>query len=325
MSNLMTPISVLRESIEAGLVALRQSNFPLLSILTKRSAFQDNVKWNVDVTTTAAAGISGLAAAPAPSSDTVVGASLAIGAARFAHTIRLTKNDVTQAAAIGVEPLTDLFRSHVDVAIQRIMLSVSQNLYTGVGTTATGGMVGLGTAALGTGAYAGLNPATTGQEGWVSSQQTATIASIDASPVALETLFRNLKNGVTTANGLFDLIVCNPTFLARYEAAYIANPKDAILTGQAALLASLGYNVYQYAGRPIVGDNSCPANVAYALDTQSADLYTRQTSETQAMSGLNVVVGQIASDTATAMVFEVAVFPQLVLKNRLNLGRILLT
>jgi len=43
------------------------------------------------------------------------------------------------------------------------------------------------------------------------------------------------------------------------------------------------------------------------------------------MSGLNVVVGQIASDTATAMVFEVAVFPQLVLKNRLNLGRILLT
>jgi 23S rRNA A1618 N6-methylase RlmF len=138
-------------------------------------------------------------------------------------------------------------------------------------------------------------------------------------------MFRNLKNGIANVNGTFDAIVCNPNFLARYEAAYTANPKETVLTGQAAQLAALGYNVYQYAGRPLIGDVSCPANVAYAFDIASSSIYTRATSETQSMNGMNFVVGQIASDTATAMLFEIAVFPQLAFKNRLNLGRILLT
>jgi len=325
MTNLMTPISVLRQTVESGLVKLRLSSFPLLSLLQKQNSFQDNINWQVDVSTNAAAGITGVAPAPAASSDTVVAATLPIGTARFARTIRLTYNDVAQAAAIGTEPLTELFSSHVDAAIQSIMLSISQNLFTGTGNTASGGIVGLATAALGSGAYAGLNPATAGQEAWVSAQQTATIASIDAAPVNLEVLFRNLKNGIAQVNGTFDAIVCNPNFLARYEAAYTANPKETVLTGQAALLAGLGYNVYQYAGRPLIGDASCASNVAYAFDIATSVLYTRATTETQLMNGMNFVVGQIASDSAVAMVFEVAVFPQVAFKNRLNLGRILLT
>lgn len=323
--NAMTPVSVLRESVETGLVNLRVNDYPLVNLMVKQDTYQDNVKFPVNVSTTAASGVSDAAAAPAASSDSVIGASLPCGAARFSHTIRLTKNDIAQAAAIGVEPLKDLFASHVDAGLQRIMQALETNLYTGTGNAASGGIFGLATAAAATGAYANLNPATAGQEAWSSYVAGVTAASIAANASALEDAISAAKTGIAKKGGNFDLIVCDPDVLALYEKAYNKNGKQVVMVGKAAQLASLGYNNYDYSGRPIVSDVYCPANTLYFIDTRTSALYTRRSADTQKMGGLNVLVGQIASDTATAVVYEIAVFPQLVVKKRTSAARLNIT
>jgi hypothetical protein len=314
----MTPTSVLQERVQAGLVALRPSDYPLLKLLTKVDEYQNNYKFPVNVSTTGATGVASTANAPAASSDTVVGASLPIGDFRFSHTITLLKNDIEQAARIGVEPLKNLVQAHVDVALQRIMRGIEQAIFTGTGNAASGGIIGLSTAVAATGSYAGIDPAVSGREAWSSYSD---IGSVNRA--WSEQLYAAAKFGIMAKGGMFDIIVGDPDTVSEFEKLYIADGRAYFENTGAKRLASLGYNTFEYAGRPVIVDLYCPANTLYFLNTQTVKLATRAIGSeggTRKMEGLNVLISELPSANAGAKSWEVCVYPQLIVSNRIDAG-----
>lgn len=298
--NLMTPVEAISLVIQEQMAEMRVSDYPLLNLLRKESAFQSAIKWNVNVSTDATTGSLVNADAPAASSDAVRGASLPIGTFAFRETFDLLKTDIAQARRTAPGELRNLIAAQTRSKLLKIMKGHNLALYAGAGEQIRGGIYGLDVVASDD-LYAGINPATAGNAAWIAHVNDATGAltadKIDEAVEAMYTLGSNFTHIITT-----------PNVVSKYKKLF----RDSHMTSSnVAGVADIGYTGVSYEGRPIIQDRDCPAGYMYFVDESQLSLHTYAVDGAQAMNGLNVVVSELPSMSALAVRYEIAVMPQL--------------
>lgn len=106
--NNLTPVEGLQLVVNEEMASLRITDFPLVDLLPKENAFQNQIKWNVNVSTDGSVGSSVNADANAASSDTVETVILPIGSSALRETVDILKTDIRQASATAPGALRNL-------------------------------------------------------------------------------------------------------------------------------------------------------------------------------------------------------------------------
>jgi hypothetical protein len=303
-------MKVLREEFSNTLIELRNGEFPLFDVISKRANYQDNIKWPVNVTTGASSGITATAAAPAASSDEVKTASLGNGSYAFSETIEVTKNDLQAHLSVGaVDALRDLYRAQMRSKVHKLLTSISTYLYTGSGNQASGGMFGLN-AVVADAAYAGIDPST--DTAWSAYLDTA-----GGNRNLTQTLLRNANTAIRKKGALWNALVMNFDLFEKFEE--IVDAKEGVYNGNN-IVAQMGYQEGLYKGRPVIVDAKAPANRLYFVNLSDMALYTRKVPDSEVYEGLNFTVGKIDAGTSRVVKYEISVFPQLVYADRRSAG-----
>ncbi|AFY48997.1 hypothetical protein Nos7524_3197 [Nostoc sp. PCC 7524] len=243
--NITDRVNSLRLLIEEELAELQLLKYPMLNRVAKRTISQKDIKWNVNVGGAAVTGEATTADVTTFSDDDVIPARLPIGSARLRHSFQLQKEDIAEAATAGVGVLRDLFAADVRNGIRVIMETLSGRLYTGDGTNAHGGVVGLNlVTAAPNSTYANIDSTT--YTDWVAYRNT------NASNRALtQALLLNMEVGMATRGSTFTAIYTTPAIVAKYKELFTTNAQIQLAP---AGVADLGYTGATYAGRPIIQD-----------------------------------------------------------------------
>lgn len=321
MSNLMTPLSAISQIIQEQLVELRYSDYPLLSILRKQGAYQNNIRWNANVSQDiTGAGRATSADANAATSDTVVNANLPIGDAAFTRTVQILVTDIQQAKVAGVGALKALVDAHFRTKIIQILREMNLNLYTGTGNVASGGLVGLQEVSKGNSVYAGINPTT--HAGWkgafnVSNGNVNTALTEAMLDTAIEDIF--LKG-----TGTFTHILTSPQVVTEYKDLF---SNERALYTPVAGRADLGFETITYKGRPMIMDRDCPADTIVFLDSSYLSVHTRAYNSGEVpglvsmdIAGMTFTMKELPQNNMYSYKFEVGVQPQLQAMDRRAVG-----
>ncbi|HEY9699096.1 MAG TPA: phage major capsid protein [Trichocoleus sp.] len=297
----MTPVDAISLVIQEQIAELRITDYPILNLIRKDSAYQSAIKWDVNVSTDATQGSAVNADAPAASSDTVRGANLPIGIYAFRETFDLLKTDIRQARTAAPSALKNLIAAQTRSKILKIMKGHNLALYVGAGEQVRGGIYGLDTIASSTATYAGINPATAGNEAWIGhAEDTVGALTADKMDSAAEAMY--------TLGSNFTHIVTTPTIVTKYKKLFRDNHMTA---GNVAGTADIGFTGVTYEGRPVIQDRDCPEGAMYFVDEPQLSLHTYAVDGVQTMRGLNVVIAELPSNSSLAVRFEVAVISQL--------------
>lgn len=176
--------------------------------------------------------------------------------------------ELAAAAAGNPAQLANLLFGELQDSAERLAKAIAEEIYTGTGATnRIHGLLASGAPAIGaTGAYANINPATSGYEQWAGNEVDALNA-----PISFD-LLRQLRRAVTDASGKkFDLFVCDSVqhdaigALFGQERRYVDQVR---LADGSQIKLSGGYNVLEFDGIPIVEDLNCPAGYVLGLNTK---------------------------------------------------------
>ncbi len=307
----LTPVGAIRQTIEEQLVNLRYSDYPLLNRLQKNDCYQNNIKWNVNVSTNIGGnGRATDADAKMPDPDKVVPANLPIGDAAFTETVSILKTDVQQARNTGVGALKNLIKAHTELEIKKILRRFNQALYTGTGSVVDGGVFGM-SSILTSNTYANID----------STVNTAWVAGFTDDNAGTN---RNLNSALLSATetgifnqgtGNFDAIFCTAEIFSKYKNLF--TDERALLIPSIDATVDLGFTNVFYMGRPIIRDRDCPGNIMYFLDTMNLGVYTRTyTAQDESIEPLNIegmtfTVYMLPSNNTYGLKFEIGVQGQL--------------
>lgn len=179
--------------------------------------------------------------------------------------------EMAAAAAGNPAELAMLLMGEIDSAAQQLAKTINKELYTGTGATnRIHGLLASGAPAIGpTGAYAGVNPATSGYEQWAGNEVDAAGA-----PISFE-LLRSLRKAVYVASGKkFDLFVCDPTQYAAIGALFGEQRRwtDTVRTAMGTIKLAGGFTALEFDGIAIVEDVDCPAGYVLGINTSEIAL-----------------------------------------------------
>ncbi len=319
---------VIQIPIQPSVVELVRLNVPLLAALPKWQTPDESLKWNVNVGGATVIGEAVTATVTNYSDDTVTGASLPIAQDRLRSSFSVLETKYTQAAARGTDELANLLDYSAETAKREILQALGRLITTGVGNSASGGILGLrqavsastggGTPApkgASTVAYAGIDPATSGYEKWTSLVYNAT-GALTAKKLAI--FEADLLQGTTTGvPGSYNVLVMSPTTAIAY-----ADIADTTNAQPASAVLDLGYGLKAYKGRPIVEDANVPDGEIHFVDTNVVRLYSFDQASAPGMSnempsdGLLLYVKQMPSDNPQLLKFGMFGMFQLQIRER---------
>jgi hypothetical protein len=286
----LLPAQLLSAIATDVLVDTTLSEAPLLGMLAANGIYQQqrNIEWGAKV---GAAAVSGRAIGGSLADDTngvVAGAALSIPDYYFKHQFTVIKRDLVNAATTGkITAVRNPIRLAVADAIKEITRKINGVLYTGNGTADTThfGVIGLNTAAVQTGNYAGISRTTYSK--WRS------ILNQGAVPGTLENLTVDRLNAVLRsrrAAGAVDrftpgnelVIICNDEVENDVLRKLYSSAAD-----ETSLYEMLNKDVspfvrYFVRGIPVVSDVDVPANSMYLLNMSKLGLYSFDDRESNA-------------------------------------------
>lgn len=306
MSVILNTSNSLSLLVEEEIASLQLNQYPLINRVQKKVISQKVVKWNANVGGATVTGEATTANITTYSEDAVVGASLAIGTARLRHSFQVQKEDIAEAASAGKGALRDLFGYEIQSGLRALLESASGLVYTGTGTNAQGGLIGLGTV-VANAAYAGIDPVT--YPLWSAVLNT----NGTNRPLTLALLLA-METAIARKGGNFSAIYTTPEIVAKYKELFIANLSinNILPAGQ----ADLGFTGVSYAGRPIIQDPYCPNNTLYFVNEPEVALYTFSQNNTQSRDGMQVAIEKLPSSNPDAENYALYVKPQLKVHNR---------
>lgn len=303
-------LNLVRESlmlmVEDELPVIALQEYSTLSALNKKTAYQMQVKDNVNVGGRNAQRRAVTAdRLRTGNSDVIAPFTLPIGDHAVTSTIQVLLTQAQQAANTAPEQLADLFRTQLQGSLREIMRDLNALVFNGDGTAASAGVQGLGVVVDGVG-YAGITNAL-----W---------AAQDVEAVVDSDAFLNMEQLIAEKESKYNLIVTSPAQITAYKKLFDEKRSFQVTNGTNP--ADLGISTVSYNGRPIISDNQCPAGMFYFLDTAYVDFYTFDTGNTQLIEGLNISIAPVPTLNQYLMEFEVGVIPQLVVKNRKAVNRL---
>lgn len=257
----------------------------------------DPLAWTVKFTGRTAAGVvAETAAAPTPTSDVRITASLSVG--EYSDTAGVTGR-AQAAAAMSLNPLgvaggVDLMNDELKDAVNNVAASLGDHIYSGSGANS---IIGMATAIDSSGTYAGIDPSTYTE--WVSTEDTGSLASL--SFAMLRTTITNIRN---LSGKRPNLALCKPEILDRIKslfATYPANVAEIVVNGQVRKLVS-GARAVMCEDVWFVDDPRCTANVIYFLNTDFIKLRSMPqfTSATYAPDQIAAEIKRITGETIRA-------------------------
>lgn len=315
-------IDALTLLIEEEIASVNFRPYVLLSRLAKRDSYQTQVKWDVNVGGAQVSGRATTADATVGNTDSVRGATLAIGDRVLGHGFSVKRNDITQAKRTAPGALRELFAAHVRTAFDVVMPALNLVLYTGVGDPASHGVVGLQQIVTNTASYGNLDPATYPEwTAFVNANATARALS--------RSLFSAMDVGLARKGVAYDSIITTPEMVEKYGELFSSD--RALNTTQVNGTADIGFSGYSYKGKPIIFDTHCPNGTLYFLDASNLALYTyaltdsvdaeqAQMAKSEKTMGLNFLVAQLPSNNPHAIRYEISLQPQLKAHNRRAVG-----
>jgi hypothetical protein len=313
MAVIASALNSLQLVVDEEVAALQLNQFPMLDRIQKKTISQKAIKWNVNVSGASVTGEATTANVTTYSEDSIVSAQLAIGTNRLRHSFQIQKEDIAEAKSTGKGALRDLFGYEIQSGIRVIMEALSGFIYTGAGAASDGGVIGLATAVPTTAAaYAGI-AASVLWNPYVNHNATARALSL--------ALLLDIEAGIATKGSTFSAIYTTPAMVVKYKTLFNAN--TGITNILEAGKADLGYTGVSYAGRPVIQDPYCTANVIYFLNESEVSLYTFAQNNTGNKQGLQVAIEQLPSSNPDAENYALLVKPQLQLKNRAKAAALL--
>ena len=326
--------SILKKLIEERVVDLRLNNAKTLTYLAAKgqvkAATADNMYWNAVVSGSTVVGESMANAGSNQGTGDTVQANLSIGGFKFYHQFSVKRTDMVSARTAGVGKLRQLFKVHVDSGILELRRKVNQAIWTGDGTTASAGMIGLNTVLDNAVSYAGISPVT--YPLW---------QAIKDTNAANRALTRNLLYNLTTAQNInevySDVYYVNPVMAQTYQTLFdtIAGQYSIAGVEGSGRNTDLGYNVMSYQGSPVLSDPMTPLGLFAGFKTSEVELLTYdlsgadqgelarmgqkdnfETISTADVDGLRVNVALLPELNPGQVTFQMFVVPQLKVANR---------
>ncbi len=319
MSDILLPLDLLRLEIKEGLQTVKNLQLPFLRYLAARGrmmdCYQRSVKWQATVQAATTSTSSTDADAAAADSDVTAPASLDCDAFRFEQTRNIKYQDMEEAMRYGTAPLRQLMRTQISSAVDNLLIEISSKLFSGTGNQASGGIVGLATAAAATGSYAGIDQGTYSL--WASPVNDGSGTPRDLS----RDLMRNLDTAQFTVGGGYDLILVDPTISEKYEGLFDTGAGYQVQAQGADVLGTMGSNLF-FKGRPLMRDKDCTSGVSYFVNTGNVEFHSRafEGTEREPTTGINILVKELPSNNPNAAKMSVSAIVQLAVLSRRDIA-----
>jgi len=171
-------------------------------------------------------------------------------------------------AANNPEELASLFLEELGDSVERLAKVISQDMWTGAGTTdLLHGLLAVAGGLDSTGVYAGIDRAVDAQ--WASNEIDALAAPLTFA------MMRQMRSDIYTASGLKpDLIVCSPDVHEKYGNLFQSERRylDSVRLRGGEIRLDGGYGILEFDGIPVVEDPDCPANTMVFLNTRHVNV-----------------------------------------------------
>lgn len=314
----------------------------LLNLLAKSAERKSSVQWSANMGGTKVEGVAITANAPAASSDKVVPAMLPINSGSIQSTFTLNAKEIVEAAEM-VSPgeLRNMLQSHMSLAVDEMLHTLSRNCYNGTGRVVDGGIYGLDEAISDSKDYAGISASQypLWRSAVIDKWDAAATGADKRQPLTTDD-FHALERQMRYRMGRYDIIVTTPKVVEVYKKIFEANRSYNVYVTDRGLVPTvdLGFNALSYAGKPIIDDAFCqrmrdiaePARaladedegVIYFLKLSDLDFMSVPTPGSTAKSGVYCQMEELSKLSLFSDTYTVGVIPQLRLKTRKNTGMI---
>jgi len=227
-----------------------------------------DINWTVDVGGEQASFVGFTAATSDNAAGLNVPASLRVGAHRLKRQFDINLADVSDAASLAANELSDLFGSETDRAVIALFRELNKVIFNGTGSAATGGVFGLNYISTNTNSYAGID---SGYPTWRAIESVVLDAALLATAVTAEALVVTRQTTAATA-------------LATWQAAVTAEAATPVSPAQAKTDAI-----------------ALVASTLTALNTANAAVVTAQTAATTARTAADASRATAVAFTRTRM------------------------
>lgn len=329
----LTPLEALNKVVENSVVDLRKTGATTLSTLMANNRLattrKTNMDWDVvfDGTGTKVVGINDENTST-DGEDNTVPANLRIGNYRISHKFRVTRTEIQEASEIAPEDLKGLFDDKIQSGLNQMVRKLNEYIWTGDGTAATAGMIGLNKVLDGTYNYAGVNSAT--YPAWTAPKLT------NATPRDLtRALLLKFDTMTYEEEVYYNYLTCKANMYEKY-----INVFDSIMGASAVAnntqspngvkTVELGHGDAYYNGQPLVREKYAPDGSMIFMDIDGIQLVTFDDFTKPGMAsaddlnrvvsskvgGMNVNMFMHKSNIPNILQFEMYIIPQLKVKNR---------
>lgn len=323
MANPLTPVSAISQHIEENLVILRYQDYPLTNLLSKVDAYDNNIRWNVNPTTsTNVVGSLVTADAANPTGQSVVNANLSISDTALRTTVSMIAEDEQQARNSGVGQLKALLNETFEGALREMRETINTCLFRGTGTHADSGIIGLADVAWPNRPdYAGI--AVADYPNWMSSFQ----SNLAGNPITSELLEEAEYAVYEKGTGNFTHLVCSPN--VHKQLVRLFKQESTLMTSSLAP-GDLGVSQISYMGRPIIMDRNASGEngnggFLYFIDANHIRIHSRPYDGSQGMqrindNGVNYTLKELPSNSSYVRKFELGCQLQLQVRDRRAVG-----
>ena len=333
---------ILNQEFQSYLTEEINREATLLNLVQKLAERKSTVEWTANMGGTKVEGVAITASAPAASSDKVVPAMLPINSGSIQSAFTLNSKEIVEAAEmVSPQELRNLLRSHMSLAVDEMLHTLSRNCYNGNGSVVDGGIYGLDEAVSDTKDYAGISASQ--YPLWrsvVVDKWDENASGADKRQPLTTDDFHALERQMRYRPGRYDIIVTTPKVVEVYKKIFEANRSYNVYVTERGMIPTvdLGFSALSYAGKPIIDDAFCirkrdaaedaialgddDEGVIYFLKLSDLEFMSVPTPGSSSKSGVYTQMEQLAKNSLYVDRYVVGCIPQLKLKTRKNTGMI---
>jgi hypothetical protein len=305
--------AILAKLIEETVPDLRLKKSVLLDYLSARGCVKKgdhtDLYWNAIASGSQTAVAAMSVAGTDQTTGDAVQAQLAIGGFKLYHQFSVSLVDMQNAKAAGVGRLKNLFKQNISSGLLSIRRQLNTLLWTGDGTAASAGIVGINRILNApVSVYAGIDPTLYPQ--WTSIHQTS------GTPRALtRNILYDFSRLLEEQEVYHDALFCAPSMAQTYNVLFdnVAGI-NSVMESTETSTVDLGFHKRAYNGAPLITDPQMPVDRIVGINANdieliSLDLGSADSGQIAAL-GLRNNLNTISSAEVGGLSVNVALLPQ---------------